>query len=72
MGQITYDEVVKLVDQLSPTEQQSLIAYLQSLAKRQSLNKEEWKALLKASVLSIPAGEPFSDRREDWYDEDGR
>jgi hypothetical protein len=72
MDAAMYEEVVKLAKQLSPVEQQALIAHLQSLSKRRKLTNEEWKALLRASILSVPVKEDFSNRREDWYDDDGR
>jgi hypothetical protein len=72
MAQITFEEVVKLAKQLSPAEQQALITYLQRLAQQGTLGDEEWKTLLDSSKVSIPPGPNFSDRRADWYDNDGR
>ena len=72
MAQVTYDEVVRLAEQLSPVEQQALIAHLQETAKHRKLTKEEWLALFDSMKVSIPLGKDFSLRREDWYGDDGR
>lgn len=72
MAHITYDEVVRLADQLSPEDQRALIVHLQAVAQQRPLSKDEWKALFEASILKVPIAGDFSPRREDWYDDDGR
>ena len=72
MAEVTYDQVVRLAEQLSPQEQKALIAHLQTISKQRELSSDEWKALLDSSKVSIPPGPNFSDRRIDWYDDDGR
>jgi hypothetical protein len=72
MADVSYTEVMRLAEQLSPQEQAALIAHLQQLAQHQQLTKEQRKALLEASILDIPFINEPSPRREDWYDDDGR
>ena len=72
MSQAAYKEVVRLVDQLSPEERQSLVEHLQRLAQRVGFEPDEWLARLEQVQVNIPPGPKFSDRREDWYDDDGR
>jgi len=72
MADVTYSDVVRLVEKLTQQEQQALLIHLQELARYRQLSKEERKALLRASILSVPVAEVPSPRREDWYGEDGR
>ena len=72
MSQIAFDEVAKLAEQLSPAEQQALIVRLQVLAQQRALTKDEWWTLLDSITVNVPPGPAFSDRREDWYSDDGR
>ncbi len=72
MAEITYAEVVRLADQLSPQDQRALIVHLQKAAQQRPLTKDEWKILFEASIIRVPVVEDFSPRREDWYDDDGR
>src|SRR5689334_18065068 len=72
MSQITYGEVEKLAEQLSPAEQQALINHLQALAQQRALSRDEWWTLIDSITVNVPPGPAFSDRREDWYSEDGR
>jgi hypothetical protein len=67
MGQATYEEVVKLADQLSPDEQHALIEHLQKHRQRPRLSWDAWDALLASVRVSAGPGPLFSDRREDWY-----
>ena len=67
---MTYDDVVRLVEQLSPTEQSTLIAHLLHLARQRQLSVDERKALLRASILNAPVAHEPSVRRQDWYDTD--
>lgn len=68
----SYDDIVKLVDRMSKREQLALIDHLQEIVKERELTSQEWNMLLDAAIVSIPAGPNFSDRREDWYGDDGR
>jgi hypothetical protein len=70
MANITFDEVVKLAEQLSPDDQKALISHLQQLAHHRELTFHERRQLLEASILSIPVVNEPSLRREDWYDDD--
>ncbi len=64
---VPYEEVVELVDQLSPDEQQRLMAHLEQVSLQRELTFEEWRSLLKASQLPGVPGLAYSDRRVDWY-----
>jgi chemotaxis regulatin CheY-phosphate phosphatase CheZ len=72
MTQALYTQVIELIEQLSPIQQQALIIHLQGLSKQRELNKSEQKSLLRASILNKPIKHDVSNRREDWYDDDGR
>ncbi len=72
MADVTYSEVVRLAEQLTPQELKALIDHLEELARQRQLTKEERMALLDASILSVPVAEVPSARREDWYDDSGR
>ena len=72
MTAITFEEVARLADQLSPEDRQALITRLQERSQHRKLSPEEWNVLLNSITISIPPGPKFSDRREDWYDDDGR
>jgi hypothetical protein len=69
---VTYEEVAKLAEQLTREEQQALIAHLQGIAQERKLSDHEWNSLIDSVKVSIPPGPYFSDKRSDWYDEDGR
>jgi hypothetical protein len=72
MEQIAYEAVVKLAEQLSPEAQKALIEHLQEIAKQRELSFEEWKTKFDALKIDTPVVGDFSDRRSDWYDDDGR
>jgi hypothetical protein len=72
MEQISYEAVVKLAEQLSPEAQKALIEHLQEIAKQRELSFEEWKAMFDSLKIDTPIEGDFSDRRSDWYDDDGR
>lgn len=72
MEQISYEAVAKLAEQLSPEAQKALIEHLQEIAKQRELSFEEWKAMLDSLKIQTPIVGGFSDRRSDWYDDDGR
>ncbi len=63
---ISYEMLVYLVEQLSEAQRQDLM-------RRFGANVPEEKlALLRAVQFERPVIEEPSDRREDWYDDDGR
>ncbi len=67
MAVITYDAVVKLVEQLSPQEQQALVEHLQAIAKQRQLSFEEWKTLYDSMKDDTPIVADFSPRRECFF-----
>lgn len=72
MTDISYDEVVKLADQLTTQEQVALFRHLQTVVKTQNLTSQEKKEAFESIIVNIPPGEDFSFSREDWYGDDGR
>jgi|GEM_PF-729785 hypothetical protein len=72
MSQTRLTNVVQLADTLTVEEQHALIVHLQDVAKRRQLTDDEWWYLLRSIQIDIPPGPLFSDRRQDWYDDDGR
>jgi len=72
MADITYDDVVKLAEQLTLDEQETLARHLQQHAEEKKRRVEEWKKRFEAVIIRLPVLEEPSIRREDWYDDDGR
>jgi len=73
MAGVTYEDVVRLAEQLTPSEQDALLEHLQKIAQQRQLTIEERKALLEAAVVDLgPVAPDFSFRREDWYGDDER
>lgn len=72
MAQVPYQEVVQLAEQLTLDEKKALIAHLQRQTPPQMMSYSEWRALIDSVTVSIEPGPQFSDRREDWYDDDSR
>ena len=69
----TLNDVIKLADQLSLADRERLLSYLLEQRKDPSqLNQEEFEALLDAATISTAVIGNISDRREDWYGDDGR
>jgi hypothetical protein len=64
---VTYEEVVRLAEQLSPAEQQALVAHLQILARQRALSMDEWQTLFDATISRVPVLSDIALRREDWY-----
>jgi hypothetical protein len=70
---IEFDELVELVEQLPPEQQQALIArVLRQRADQRPLTVEEKLRLLDAAKLDNAVLQEPSIRREDWYGDDGR
>ncbi len=65
MPTVAYEEVVKLAEQLSPTEQRALAAHLQELAARRTLTGEDRKRLFESIIVSASPGADFSLNREE-------
>lgn len=72
MTTLIYDAVAKLAEPLTLEEQSALIAHLQNIARRHDLTYEEWKVLFDALKDDTPIVSDISDRRSDWYDDEGR
>jgi len=67
---ISYETLLRLVEQLPEEEQQDLLRRLQIKTQRRKLTKEEWIALFDSIKIDTPIGEGFSLNREDWYDDE--
>jgi hypothetical protein len=73
MAEVTYEEVVRLAEQLTAVEQEALLEHLQKIAQHRQLTVEERKALFESLVTDLgPVSPDYSDRREDWYGDDER
>jgi hypothetical protein len=73
MASIFYDDVTSLVDKLTPEEQQALVKHVLEKPKPRKMTAEEFSDWLESISLDLGAlliG--WSDRREDWYGDDGR
>lgn len=65
MTDVTFEEVAKLADRLSPEDRQALIAHLQERSQQRELSFEEWEVLYDSLKVSTPVLQDFSNRRED-------
>lgn len=72
MADMTFEEIVALVDQLSPMEQTELTAHLLEAAQKRELSVAEKMKLLRSAQVDVTVLEEPSIRRVDWYDDDGR
>jgi hypothetical protein len=65
---ISYDDLLELVKQLSKEQQLELLQYLQ----HEILTREQKLKILQSAQIHVDVRQDPSDRREDWYDDDGR
>lgn len=76
MESVTYEAVVKQAEQLTPQEQQALIEHLQAHTQEAEqdaeLDFDTWLAIFNSLKISTPVLKDFSNRRVDWYNDDGR
>lgn len=72
MAHSNYEVVLHLAEQLNPQEQRALIEHLQAAVQQRELSVEEWQTVLNSLRIETPLIGEFSDRRSDWYDDDGR
>jgi hypothetical protein len=72
MADITLEQIVELVDRLTPQEQTQLTTHLLESARKRQLSIQEKMSLLRAAQIEVEVITEPSIRREDWYDEDGR
>jgi len=72
MADMTYKDVLKMAEQLTLDEQETLARHLQQRAEEKKRRVEEWKKRFEAVMIRLPVLEEPSIRREDWYDDDGR
>ncbi|MBP8973430.1 MAG: hypothetical protein KBH93_06100 [Anaerolineae bacterium] len=63
----TYQQIIRLAEQLAPQEQRAFVDYLQSL-RRHRLTREERLSLSEVMITDLgPIVPDFSFRREEWY-----
>ena len=73
MLDVTYEEVVRLAEQLPADEQVALAEHLQELAQQRQLGVDERLALFESMMVDLgPVAPDFSFSREDWYGDDER
>jgi hypothetical protein len=72
MADMTFEEIVVMVDRLTPLEQTQLTTHLLELTRRRQLSADEKMSLLRAAQIDVKVMETPSIRREDWYGDDGR
>jgi len=77
MADVDYEQVVQLAEQLTVEQQQQLISrLLVQNSQQQRLTAEEKMQILRAARVHAETESnkqiDMSDRREDWYGEDGR
>ena len=70
---VSYDTIVKLVGRLTAAQQRTLLLHLLRELDPTSLSPEDKIRLLHSMSIDLgPISLGYSDRREDWYDDDGR
>ena len=69
---MTFQEIVQLVDNLTPIEQTELISHLLEATKKRELSVQEKMKLLRSAQIDVEVVQEPSIRRQDWYDDDGR
>jgi hypothetical protein len=72
MADITFGEIVALIDHLTPQQQVDLTAYLLQRARERQLSVSEKMKLLRAAQIDVAVNQEPALRREDWYGDDGR
>lgn len=70
---ISYETLLALVEQLPSSQQQDLLMRLLEKARSRQLDPGERKALFESMMVDLgEVSAEYSDRRADWYDDDGR
>jgi hypothetical protein len=69
--EVTYEDVQKLADKLSREDQERLIDHLYEV-RRRSMNAQEWMKRFEETMIDAEVIGQIFDRREDFYDDDGR
>ncbi|MCC6801241.1 MAG: hypothetical protein IT319_00040 [Anaerolineae bacterium] len=70
---IPFETLVELVEQLPSDQQQALLIHLLDKTKNRPTSAADKKALLESMMVDLGAVSPeYSDRRDDWYGDDGR
>jgi hypothetical protein len=70
---VTLEQVLEMARQLSEADKQTLVAeLLESVKDPRELTQDEFEALIDDMVLPGKPANYSSDRRIDWYSDDGR
>jgi hypothetical protein len=73
MDTMSFDQIVELVERLPPQQQRTLLVHLLGKSQTRQLTNDERKSLFESMIVDLGAiSSAYSDRREDWYDDDGR
>lgn len=69
---VEFETLLDLVDQLSDEQRHMLMRHIQQ-SEDTAVTQDEWKTLFESTLLDLgPVVSDFSNRREDWYGDDGR
>jgi hypothetical protein len=68
---LRYEQIVEAVDKLPLDKRRALLNYLANIERRALTNTEKHQ-VIDAVRRDIAPGIAFSDRRSDWYEDDGR
>jgi hypothetical protein len=71
-SQTPFHEILKLSDHFTPEAKEEMIAHLREAARTRELTNEEKLWLFEATISHEPVIGDFSNRREDWYDDNDR
>lgn len=67
--ELSYEQIIEVVDKLPRDQKRELLTHLMM---DRPTNDTEWWALVEEAHINIPVIGAYSDRRDDWYDDDGR
>ena len=71
MNRAVYDAVLLLVEELTPDEREALAIRLKD-TNPDFPATDDWQARFDVLISGVPVVGELSDRREDWYGNDGR
>lgn len=72
LTQLDYDDMMLHVEELNGEERDALKGHLFRIRAARDLTPNEKIALLRITTDRTTRLMPFSDRREDWYSDEGR
>jgi hypothetical protein len=70
---IPYETLIALVEQLPPEQQQDLVLHLLERTQQHPLSTAERRMAFESMTMNLgQVSTVYSDRRQDWYEDDGR